>query len=850
MIQLSPNLVRLGAQASSKQEAIRQVAELLSQAGHTDPAYFQGMLAREEQANTYLGSGIAIPHGTPETRHLIQRTGVAVLQVPGGVDWGGDTVRLVVGIAAASDEHLDILRQLTRVLNDPALVERLSTTGDPAEVVAALGGKAAPAALGGAAAPAALGGAAAPATPAPTPSDDLPYTAQVTLPNPQGMHARPASRLAGLVRAQGGRLRLARENEAQSADATRLMEVLGLGLKQGTVLTLSSDSEALLQAARDAIRAGLGDDLSAAAAPAAPQARREPTWVPAQVSATLEGVPAADGLVTGVTRQYRPQALEVRDEGGDDPAGQAAALDRALAAARAALDVTIADVQGRLGADKAAIFRAHQELLDDSGVLEDVAGLLLAGHGAAWAYRQVTDERIAALQKLDDPVLAGRAADLGDVQRRVLRALLGLGEEQPLDRGEPFILLAPDLTPSDTARLSLDTLLGFATEVGGPTSHTAIMARGLGVPAVVAAGAGLRDIPDGTPAILDGSSGRLYLRPSEADLHAAAEQRRRLEAGKQAAFAGRMQPGQTRDGTRVEVAANINRAADAGPALEHGAEGVGLMRTEFLYLESDHAPTEDEQEREYRAMAEVLAGRPLIIRTLDIGGDKAVPYLGLEQEDNSFLGIRGIRLCFERPDLFLPQLRAIARVAKDHPNVHVMFPMIATLADLRRARGMLEDVCRELDAPRIPVGVMIEVPSAALMARELAPEVDFFSVGTNDLTGYTLAMDRLHPVLARQADALHPAVLRLIAVTAEAAQAHGKWVGVCGGAAAEPAGALVLAGLGVRELSVSTPAVPAVKAALRRHDLTRLQEVARQALAQPDAAAVRALLEPLTEAEA
>lgn len=834
MIQLSPQLVRLGAQASTKEDAIGQVAALLSGAGYADPDYVQGMLAREAQANTYLGSGIAIPHGTPDTRHLIQKTGVAVLQVPGGVDWGGETARLVVGIAAASDEHLDILRQLTRVLNDPALVERLSTTGDPAEVVAALGGGAAPAALGG--------GAAQTAT---AMNPELPYTAQVTLPNPQGMHARPATRLAGLVKAQGGRLRLSRAGESQSADATRLMEVLGLGLKQGTHLTLSSDSEALLQAASDAVRAGLGDDLSAAAAQPT-QARREPTWVPAQVGAMLEGVPAADGLVTGVTRQYRPQALDVRDESEADPAAQAAALDRALSDARAGLDVTIADVQGRFGPEKAAIFRAHQELLDDSGVLEDVAALLIDGHGAAWAYQQVTNERIASLQKLDDPVLAGRAADLGDVQRRVLRSLLGLGEEQPLDRGEPFILLAPDLSPSDTARLSLDTLLGFATEAGGPTSHTAIMARGLGVPAVVAAGTGLSSVPDGTPAILDGSAGRLYLNPSEADLHAAGEQRRRLDAAREAAFAGRMQPGQTRDGARVEVAANINRAADAVSALQSGAEGVGLMRTEFLYLESDHAPTEVEQEREYRAMAQALEGRPLIIRTLDIGGDKAVPYLGLEHEDNSFLGIRGIRLCFERPDLFLPQLRAIARVAKDHPNVHVMFPMIATLADLRRARAMLDDVRREVDAPAIPVGVMIEVPSAALMARELAPEVDFFSVGTNDLTGYTLAMDRLHPLLARQADALHPAVLRLIAVTTEAAQAHGKWVGVCGGAAAEPAGALVLAGLGVKELSVSTPAVAGVKAVLRRHDLSQLQAVAREALAQPDAAAVRALLEPLT----
>ncbi len=266
------------------------------------------------------------------------------------------------------------------------------------------------------------------------------------------------------------------------------------------------------------------------------------------------------------------------------------------------------------------------------------------------------------------------------------------------------------------------------------------------------------------------------------------------------------------------------------------------MRTEFLFLERDSVPSEADQEQEYRAMAAALGDRPLIIRTLDIGGDKEVPYLGLAREDNSFLGIRGVRLCFERPDLFVPQLRAIVRVAKDHPNVHVMFPMIATLEDFRRARAMLDEVRTELGAPHIPLGVMIEVPSAALIAEQLAPEVDFFSVGTNDLTQYTLAMDRMHPQLARQTDAMHPAVLRLIGLTVDAAQRHGKWVGVCGGAAGDDVGALVLTGLGVKELSVSTPQVAGVKAALRGRSSAELRDLAARALTQPDAAAVRALV--------
>ena len=826
MMDLPQQLIRLGARAGSKADAITQVAALLSAAGRVAPDYVQGMHAREEQANTYLGLGIAIPHGTPETRGLIHETGLAVLQVPQGVPWGagGETVRLVVGIAAASDEHLDILRRLTRVLADEALVEKLSTTTDPADVQEALTGERP---------------AAAPAAPT------LPYSAQVTLPNPLGMHARPATGLATLVRSRGGRVRLHRDS-GESADATRLMEVLALGLTRGTPLTVSADNPDTLSAVTDAIRAGLGDDLSAPVDH--PATRREPEWVPRTVGATVEGVAAADGLVVGVTRQHAPRPLEVRDEPGD-PAQDAARLDGALAAAHAELDVLIEEVGARFGADKGAIFRAHQELLADEGTVQDAVGRMLDGHGVAWAYHAATGERIAQLQKLDDPTLAARAADLGDVQRRVLRHLLGL-QEPEVHAGGPVILLAPDLTPSDTARLGPETLLGFVTAQGGPTSHTAIIARGLGLPAVVAAGNGVLEVPDGTPAILDGVAGRLYLNPSEADVQSARERQGVLEREREAARAARFEPGATRDGTRIEVAANINRAADALAALEAGAEGVGLMRTEFLFLERDSVPSEDEQEREYRAMARALEGRPLIIRTLDIGGDKEVPYLGLAREDNSFLGLRGIRLCFERPDLFLPQLRAVARVARDHPNVHLMFPMISTLEDFRRARAIFEEVRRELGAPQVPLGVMIEVPSAALIADALAAEVDFFSVGTNDLTQYTLAMDRLHPQLARQTDAMHPAVLQLIHLTVQAAERHGKWVGVCGGAAGDEVGALMLAGLGVRELSVSTPQIAGVKAALRGRSLSELQALARQALTQPNAGAVRDLVRPQEPEEA
>jgi multiphosphoryl transfer protein len=290
----------------------------------------------------------------------------------------------------------------------------------------------------------------------------------------------------------------------------------------------------------------------------------------------------------------------------------------------------------------------------------------------------------------------------------------------------------------------------------------------------------------------------------------------------------------------VEVAANINRAAEVAKALEAGAEGVGLMRTEFLFLARNSAPSEDEQFEAYKAMVQALDGRPLIIRTLDIGGDKEVPYLHLPKEDNAFLGVRGIRLCLVRPDLFIPQLRAIYRAASYGP-IHIMFPMISTLEDVVRARAITEQVRQELNAPPVPLGIMVEVPSAVMLADHLAPEVDFFSIGTNDLTQYTLAMDRLHPQLARQADALHPAVLRMIERTVQAAQGAGKWVGVCGGLAGDLKGAVILVGLGVTELSVSAPGIAAVKAEIRSHSLSDMQHIAQQALRCRTAAEVRSL---------
>lgn len=821
MLTLDERQIRLQATPTNKQEAIRQVGQLLVESGCIDPGYIASMLGREEVANTYLGNGIVIPHGLPENRDLIQRTGIAVLQVPAGVTWNpGETAQLVVGIAAKSDEHIEVLRRLTRVLGNQEQVAQLTRTADARDIIEALTGE-------------------RPAAPAR--SDALPDYAQffeAVVQNKTGLHARPATAFVDLAKSFQADIRV-RHGE-QVGDGKSLISLLQLGAESGAAIRVSAqgaDAPAALSALKTAIAAGLGDEPEETP-PAAP-VNIVQGWIPQSVGATLSGIPASGGIAIGPVRQHHQRTIVAEDFPGD-PAASGEQFQRALTAAQAALDRLYEEVKIRLGAGKAAIFRVHSELLNDAALIRQTVMLIYQGHSAAWSWQQVIAERVSQLEKLDDPVLAGRAVDLSDVGQRVLRYLVGMAEEQPTAFDAPGILVADDLTPSDTAALDPDTVLGFCTAKGGPTSHTAIIARSLGIPAVVGAGVGVLEIPHGTWGILDGFSGKLYLRPGEADVQAAQTIRQQLQSQQAAADAARFSPAITTDGYGVEVAANINRAADAPQAVEAGAEGVGLMRTEFLFLGRDAAPSEEEQFEAYRDMAQALGGRPLIIRTLDIGGDKEAPYLNLPHEDNSFLGIRGIRLCLERPDLFIPQLRAIYRAAAYGP-IKIMFPMIATLEEFEQARAIAEQVRQQVNAPQVPLGIMIEVPSAVILADQFAEEVDFFSIGTNDLTQYTLAMDRLHPQLAKQADALHPAVLRMVERTVQAARAAGKWVGVCGGVAGDPKGAVILVGLGVSELSVSVPSVAAVKAHLRSLSLVEMQHLAQQAVRSRTAAEVRAL---------
>lgn len=834
---LTAGQVRLAARAASRHDAIDQAGALLVEAGVIEPAYVASLHGREQVSNTYLGHGVAIPHGLQEDRHLIRRTGVAVLQLPEGVEWrDGERARLVVAIAAQSDQHIVLLQRLTRLIGDPARLAQLLATRDPLAIVNVLDGDAG-------AAPAAGSAAIVHATPA-----DYAERVELVLDYPHGLHARPASAWVASAKRFQAALRVRHGDSA--ADPKNLVSLLQLGATANAELVLSAqgvDAAEALAALKRTIEALSAEEHARADAAKLRRQQAQPAlWTPRDPVTVIEGVGAGPGFVAGPVRLMRSRTLQIEDR-ADDPLDAATRLEAALASTARELEALARETGARLGEAEGAIFAAQRELLDDTALLDETARLVVDGHGLAWSWHRATEQQAAKLAALPDPLLAARAADLRDVARRVLGHLGDADVEGSADvsgdgagQGAPAILIAEDLTPSDTAQLDPAVTLGFCTVAGGPTSHTAILARTMGVPAAVACGAALLALRDGEHVVLDGNAGRLYAGVSAADRERAAEAQRRFVEAQHRAAANRALPAATLDGHVLEIGANITRPAQVKAAIENGADGVGLMRTEFLFLERHDAPDEDEQYACYRQMVEASGGRHLIIRTLDIGGDKQVPYLNLPHESNPFLGVRGLRLCLRRPDLFVPQLRALYRAAM-HGPLWIMFPMVSTLDEARQAIALAETVRAELDAPKVPLGIMVETPSAAALADHFAELVDFFSIGTNDLTQYVLAIDREHPELARMAESLHPAVLRMIAQTVDGARRHRKWVGVCGGLAGEPLGAAILAGLGVDELSMSVRDIPAVKTRLRASRLDALRALARRALDAADVDAVRAL---------
>lgn len=570
----------------------------------------------------------------------------------------------------------------------------------------------------------------------------------------------------------------------------------------------------------------------------------------------FQGIAASPGLAVGPVYRFETEEHAVR-ELEIDPSR----VDAEIAAFHAALDasrrdlVSIRDgIAAELGEHEAAIYDAHLLILDDPEVRKKVEdGIRRQRRNAAFLYRATMTEYATHLETLENEYLRERRADVLDCERRVLRYLLGHSARSFDELKEPSIIVAHDLGPSEVASLTRDRVLAYVMEVGGRTSHGAIVARGRGIPAVVSVKGIVPHARNGMLAAVDGYLGAVELAPDPASLERY-QVRLEMARARGESLRGLLQePAVTLDGRTVELGANLELPGEADSALAAGADAIGLFRTEFFYLNRTAQPGEEEQYEAYRYVTERMAGRPVIFRTMDLGGDKIASYLGVTHESNPFLGLRGIRLALASPDMFRTQIRAIYR-ASAHGKVRMMFPMVASVEELSRAHELCAEVVADLRKagvpfdPELETGIMIETPSAVWMADALAKDSHFFSVGTNDLVQYTLAMDRDNERMAHLYEPLDPAVLRSIRHAIQAAHAAGRWAGVCGEMAGDPHTAVLLVGLGVDELSVSCYDLPRVKAAIRSVRLDVVRGLADEAVASASAREVRKLVRDRVDA--
>lgn len=694
-------------------------------------------------------------------------------------------------------------------------------------------------------------------------------SATVRVLNPLGLHARPAARLVEEASRFSSRIVLHHASRGgQPANARSINALVLMDARGGDEIRIEAEGNDAAQAAetlRQLVASGFGETSGPLwhrqAAQGAAGLQPAQPGQPLAPGVTLAGIGASPGFALGPVRRIRRRRPRLARRRVGTPEAEMQLFDAAVADTMRELEQLRSAVAAIAGSGQAAIFVAHQAILSDPEVRESISrdvrdgGLTAA---SAWheTLTRLADRYLAA----SNPILRERAADVQDVRDRVLSILESSDEQHAGDgddgaetagelaAGLPTVLVADDLAPSQVARLERGHVLAICTAGGGPTSHAAVLARAFGIPAVVALGPAILSVAPGTTLAVDGEAGLVVVAPAAEERERLLQREQRRYALRQAEERARHAPAQTPDGRRVEVAANASSLEDARAAVAAGAQGIGLLRTEFLFLDRDAPPSEDEQHVAYRAIAEAVEPHPVVIRTLDVGGDKTVRYIPLDREANPFLGVRGLRVSLAHPGLFRAQLRAILRVARTH-RVRVMFPMVATPGELDAAMGHVQEAREELrgrgdesaGAP-LEIGIMVEVPSAAVLAERFVGTAAFLSIGTNDLTQYTLAADRTNPRVGQLADPLHPAVLRLIQGVIDAAHRGGRWAGVCGEMAGDPLAAPVLLGLGLDEWSAAPAAVPAVKAVIRAFTMERATELARRALVAPDAAEVRAMI--------
>ena len=948
MLALEPRHIHMNQHAVDKKHALQCLVDILVKDGLVTPEYITGLINREQQSATYLGQGIAIPHGTPQSREFILETGIRLAHFPEGIIWDGEnTIYLAVVIAAKSDEHLQVLQILTRalmqdvseqvknatqpeqiiellqaqplsltlhenliqteiesqdiedllwsasqilkkhnfvkcgflsslepdqviqlqdqiwsissskfvqqpaisivkprhaldvggqklntlvciaaneqldsqrfnrlidILFNPEQVAQLDQTQAPNEIAKIIGADVIP---------------------------DWPHRS-VVLANAHGLHARPATHLVNLTKSFQGDIQVA-VDDGNFVSAKSLTRLLALGCKRGQTLRFIAEPETDAVEALDkviqAVQEGLGEEVEPIQSSDTQEAQTPQTVKshPKTLS-TNTGIPASSGLAFGPVHVIKPKVYQYERMGLSVKA-EKEKLDIALHAVKNNIHQVIAKSEV---AEIKQIFQAHLEMLDDPDLINGVRQKINLNLSAPAAWHEHIEAAAKEQAALPDRLLAERATDLRDIGDRVLAQLCGeVIIEEPK---EPYILIMYDVGPSDVARLNKDRVAGILTAVGGASAHSAIVARALGIPAIVGAGDQVLEIEQKSSLLINGDTGTFVLNPNTQQIEQAKQERELQQKIREEAERHSQKPAITLDQHQIEVAANLGKVQATAHAVECGAEAIGLLRTELVFMAHSSAPSEATQEADYRVVLDALAGRPLVVRTLDVGGDKPLPYLPIAEEENPFLGLRGIRLTLRQPELLRQQLIALLKAADDRP-LRIMFPMIGRVEEWRAAKAILDEVKTVHPCANLQVGIMIEVPSAALLAPILAQEVDFFSIGTNDLTQYTLAIDRGHPILSAEADGLHPSILQLINHTVKAAHKHGKWVGICGELAADPKAVPILMGLGVDELSMSPNSIPLVKAQIRTLNYSQAQALAKRALECESATAVRQLSE-------
>ncbi|ANE46128.1 phosphoenolpyruvate-protein phosphotransferase [Paenibacillus swuensis] len=567
------------------------------------------------------------------------------------------------------------------------------------------------------------------------------------------------------------------------------------------------------------------------------------------MSAVIKGIAASNGIAIAKAYRLDHPDLTVKQTTITDPAAEISRFDAAVAQSKLELEAIKARTEAELGADKAEIFASHLLVLEDPEFVDEAKNAIENDKvNAEYALQEVSNMTVDFFLNMDSDYMKERAADIRDVTKRLLTHLMGIGTMDLGSISEEVVLIAEDLTPSDTAQLNRDFVKGFATDIGGRTSHSAIMARSMEIPAVVGAKSVTANIVSGVMVVVDGLTGEIVVDPSADELRAYEAKRDGYAAQKAEWLKVKDEPSVSADGHAVELAANIGTPQDVAGVVANGGEAVGLYRTEFLYMGRDSMPTEEEQFDAYRTVLENMGGKPVVVRTLDIGGDKELPYLDLPKEMNPFLGFRAIRLCLEKQDIFRTQLRALLR-ASSFGNLKIMFPMIATLGEFREAKAILLEEKEKLVASgttvaeKIELGIMVEIPSTAMLADRFAKEADFFSIGTNDLIQYTMAADRMNEQVSYLYQPFNPAILRMVKRVIDAAHAEGKWAGMCGEMAGDLTAIPLLLGLGLDEFSMSATSILPARTLIRKLSKADCEAVANEALDMDTAEDVVALIQ-------